>query len=345
MAQRDERFGWVCRLARLGLVAAVTILALAAIGTLLLIFTAERHQLAVLLRLPEWLVIPALGLCVLGQAALALLCFVAYGLVRILAACEQNVYALSGRLQSMESLLSDSAANTREALGLASLSDKAKSLIFRERELEAMREAIHDDMIRQNYENAEAMIDQIEQEFGYAEEAQRLRQEVSESRKATLDEKIDAAIGRIQSLLDSHDWNRALRESHRIMRLFPDIEKVSSLPQRVANAQAKHKRRLLQEYGQAVRKNDIDRGVELLKELDLYLTRQEAAALQESARGVFRARLHQLGVQFAISVNDQQWAEAIAAGTEIIREFPNSRFAHEVRQKMPLLRAKVKAEA
>ena len=345
MAQHDGRFGWVCRLARLGLVAAVTILALAAIGTLLLIFTTEPRELAVLLRLPEWMVIPALGLCALAQAALALLCFVAYGLVVILAACEQNLYALSGRLQSMEALLSDSTATAKEALGLASLSDKAKGLIYRERELEAIREAIHDDIIRQNYQNAEAMIDQIEQEFGCAEEAQRLRQEVSESRKATLDEKIDAAIGRIQSLLDSHDWNRALRESHRIMRLFPDIEKVSSLPQRVSRAQARRKRQLLQEYGQAVRKNDIDRGVELLKELDLYVTRQEAAALQESARGVFKARLQQLGVQFAISVNEQQWGEAIGAGREIIREFPNSRFAQEVRQKLPLLRAKVKAKA
>jgi len=344
MAQHDGRFGWVCRLARLGLVAAVTILALAAIGTLLLIFTTEPYELAVLLRLPEWMVIPALGLCVLGQGALALMCFVAYGLVRIFAACEENVYALSGHLQSTEALLSDIAANAKNALGLASLSDKAKGLIYRERELEAMREAIHDDMIRQNYDSAETMIDQIEQEFGHPEEAQRLRQEVSESRKATLDEKIDAAIGRIQSLLDTHDWNRALRESHRIMRLFPDIEKVSSLPRRVARAQAKHKRQLLQEYGEAVRKNDIDRGVELLKELDLYLTPQEAAALQESARGVFKARLHQLGVQFAISVNEQQWAEAIAAGREIIREFPNSRFAQEVRQKMPLLRAKINAK-
>ncbi|MDP7290076.1 MAG: hypothetical protein QGH94_18990, partial [Phycisphaerae bacterium] len=201
-------------------------------------------------------------------------------------------------------------------------------------------EAVHHDLMRQQYASAEAMIDSIENDLGYTEEAQRLRQEVVQSRDATIDEKIDAAINRIMSLLDEQQWIRAGRETSRILKLFPENEKIAALPSRIVDAKTAYKKRLLQEYGEAVRKNDIDRGMELLRELDRYLTPEEGAALQESARGVFKARLRQLGVQFAISVNDQKWEEAVSAGEEIIREFPNSRMAQEVRGKLDAMKAK-----
>ena len=46
-------------------------------------------------------------------------------------------------------------------------------------------------------------------------------------------------------------------------------------------------------------RDDVDRSVALLKELDQYLTPSEAEAYKESARDVFRKRLQQMGVQFA----------------------------------------------
>jgi hypothetical protein len=197
--------------------------------------------------------------------------------------------------------------------------------------------------MRQQYDSAEAMINSIENDLGYTEEAARLRVEVKQSREATIDEKIEAAINRILSLLDEQQWTRALRETSRIVKLFPDNEKIAMLPQRISDAKIAYKKSLLQKYGEAVRKNDIDSGMELLRELDRYLTTEEGAALQESARGVFRARLRQLGVQFAISVNDQKWDEAVSAGEEIIREFPNSRMAEEVRGKLPALKTKIRS--
>ena len=207
--------------------------------------------------------------------------------------------------------------------------------------MEALREAIHEDLIRQDYRTAEALADTIETKLGYAEEAGRLREEIEKSRVATLEEKIDLAVQRIDGLCTQWKWSAAIRESQRILRLFPENGKVAELPDRIKNARAKHKRELLQNYGEAVRKNDVDRGVELLQELDAYLTPQEGAAMQESARGVFKARLHNLGVQFSICVTDERWADAIAAGESIMAEFPNSRFAHEVRGKMDMLRSRV----
>jgi len=341
MAEQTERFDWIRKLARVVLVIALCFVVLAIVTTVV--------TMVPVLQGPEtWKTLLYLLMAVAGELAVGLACFVGYGLVQAFLATESHEYharVMISRLERIESLLSDNAATHDSLLEFATLSDKAKSLIYREQELQAIREVVHHDLMSQDYETAEAMIDKIEKEFGYANEAAQLRLEVQTSREATLDEKIDAAIERIHALLRDQQWARAVRETQRVVKLFPDNDKISALPKHISGARTAYKKRLLQEYGEAVRKNDIDRGLELLKELDHYLTPQEGAALQESARGVFKARLHQLGVQFAISVNDQEWEEAIAAGQEIIAEFPNSRMAQEVRSKLDAMRAKARGKA
>jgi len=341
MDEQTERFNWIGKLARVALVVSLAFVALAMVYTVVVtlpLLQGPRQGMAVF----------DLLVALAGELALGLACFLGYGLVRAFLAAESHAYHTSvmvSRLERIESLLSDSAATHDSLLEFATLSDKAKSLIYREQEIQAVREAVHHDLMSQHYETAGAMIDKIEHEFGYADEAAQLRLEMQTSREATLDEKIDATIERIHSLLSEQQWARALRETQRVVKLFPDNEKISALPKQISAARTAYKKRLLQQYGEAVRKNDIDRGLDLLKELDRYLTPQEGAALQESARGVFKARLHQIGVQFAISVNDQEWEEAIAAGQEIIREFPNSRMAQEVRSKLDAMRAKARNKA
>jgi hypothetical protein len=199
--------------------------------------------------------------------------------------------------------------------------------------------------MRQDYQTANAIIDSAERNFGYVDEAKRLREEVEASRNESLDEKIDAAIERIKQIILEKDWARAIREAHRLIRLFPDREKVTHLPKRIEAARTSHKRELLQAYGEAVSRNDVDAGIGLLRQLDAYLTPQEAAALEESARGVFRAKLHNMGVEFALRVTEQQWDKALATGREIIDEFPNSRMAQEVREKLPQLRSRAQQQA
>jgi len=337
MLEGAGRHRWVTRAALASLIASLVLVSLAFVGTVaMLVITA--------LETPTVATIAPLGLAIVGEVVLVGWLFVLYGLVRVVVSNEEDVAGAIPRLGRIETLLGDQAKSSRKLADLATLSDQAKGLIFRERELEAFREAIHEDLIRQDYETALALIDGIEQKFGYADEAARLRKDVEQSRQATLGEKIDAAVSRIQESIDRKDWGRAIREGDRVLQLFPDNPKVASLPGRIQSARSKHKRDLLQAYGDAVRKNDVDRGIDILKELDTDLTPQEAAALEESARGVFRAKLHQLGVQFAIRVTEENWPEAITVGETIVSEFPNTRMAHEVRQKMGMLRARAEAQ-
>jgi hypothetical protein len=81
----------------------------------------------------------------------------------------------------------------------------------------------------------------------------------------------------------------------------------------------------------------VDKGIEILRELDQYLTKNEAAALEESARGVFRTKLHNMGLQFSLAVTEHNWRDALALGRQIMEEFPNSRMASEVRERIGIL--------
>ena len=349
MSKGTGRYGWVARLARIMLAATLVALSLLLVGSIVGVVDEIFRAVAsprgdggphgTVGPAIEWVLAVVTPLLAMGWL------FVGVGVIQALLAQERNAYAATGRLERIESLLEAQAASARQAADLAVLSDQAKSLLYRDREIEVIRETIHEDLMRQDYEAAEALAAVLADKSGYADEAARLRDEIESSRQATVEEKLDGAVQRIEKIMERQDWPRAMREAKRLVTMFPESSHVAALPQRVIDKQTRHKRSLLQEYGEAVRRNDVERGIELLKELDRYLTPQEAAALAESARGVFRAKLHNLGVQFAISVAEEQWADAVAGGEEIVREFPNSRMAREVQEKMDLLRSRAQGGA
>jgi len=327
MPDETGRFEWVARTARTVFIATEALLGLALVATVAVTVLKLLDPAENTAALP-WV------LAVVVELLAIFWTIVAYGVARVLVSCEFAVSTLPSRVGRLETILDGHGQSLKDLADVAPLSDNAKSLIYRDRELEALREAIHGDLIRQDYATARKLAEVIETRFSLPQEAAKLREEIKRSQEAGLEEKIDLAIQRIDELCQRQEWARALRESQRIMRLFPENPKVAALPERIRAARAQHKRDLLQAYGEAVRKNDVDAGVDLLKQLDAYLTPQEAAALEESARGVFKARLHNLGVQFAICVADQRWRDAIQAGKVLCQEFPNSRFAQEVREKL-----------
>jgi hypothetical protein len=64
--------------------------------------------------------------------------------------------------------------------------------------------------------------------------------------------------------------------------------------------------------------------------------------LQEAARDVFRTKLHNLGVQFSLAVSEKQWDRAFQIGGQIMRDFPNSKMAEEIREKWDILQQNVR---
>ncbi len=83
----------------------------------------------------------------------------------------------------------------------------------------------------------------------------------------------------------------------------------------------------------------------MLKDIDPYLTREEAQQLEDSARQIFKAKLLDLGMQFRSAVTDKRWDDAIKIGGDIRNEFPNSKMAQEVAESAEALHAKAASAA
>ena len=242
---------------------------------------------------------------------------------------DQIISAMEGQNKTLEQL--------RE---VTSLSDAAKQVAYRAKDLEALRAAIREDIGKGDFEAATMLVNEMERRFGYALEADKLREQINEQSRAAIDQRVADTVEHVELLCSRYDWPDATRESDRLLRLFPTHAEARRLPGKIANARDNHKRELLKLWKEAVARDDVDKSLDLLRELDPYLSSAEAEAYKESARDVFRKKLQQLGVQFALHVHDKNWAEALRIGRQITDEFPNTRMAQEVRDRLPILEEK-----
>ena len=218
------------------------------------------------------------------------------------------------------------------------MSDLMRRTEDRERDRQALREAIVADIEKQDYEAALALVDEMADNFGYVEEAEQYRQQIIDARARRREQLIEQAIHKIDTICRKHEWPLAEREVDRLMRLYPGDQRIAGLPRRLDHARVDHKRELEREFLRASEVGNTDRAMELLKVLDMYLTPQEAEVYQETARGVIGQARENLAVRFRMAVSDRDWIEALNVGEQVVREFPNSKMADEVRGMMDVLR-------
>lgn len=220
------------------------------------------------------------------------------------------------------------------------LSDQAKQLAFRQRESDAVRRAIEEEIQHGNWEGAAYLAAEIQRRFGYEREAAELRQRIDAAMTAYHQRQVDEHLAVFDKMLAEYRWSDAAEEMARLQMQFPDDPAMVHLPERLEQRRQQHKRQLLADWDAAVKRNDTDRSIEILTELDQYLTSGEADALKDSAREVFRTKLHNLGVRFSMLVSERNWTEALQVGREIVEEFPNSKMAAEVREHMEGLKSR-----
>ena len=224
------------------------------------------------------------------------------------------------------------------------ISDTAKQIAYRDREHTSLKQAIREDIDRHNYDVAMVLAMKMSKNYGYLEEAEMFREEILAARAAEMQQKVTEAVESLDEILSKQDWENAAREAERIQRLYPDSPQINNLNRRVAEAREHHKRALEREFLSAAERDDVEKALELLKELDRYLTPAEAEPFRETARGVIGKKRDNLGVQFKLAIHDKEWTQAVRVGEQIIREFPNSRMADEVRSMLDLLRERAAGE-
>jgi hypothetical protein len=218
------------------------------------------------------------------------------------------------------------------------LSDRAKHIAFRDKDRDAIRNAVREDIARQDWDAATKLADDLENEFGLKAEAERFREEIRVKCQECSLKQVEDGLAAIDRHTRAEQWNSALREAEKLIQSHADNERVRNLPQEIESRRQAYKRRLLDSWNEAVARHDVDGSIEILKQLDTYLTPKEAEGMQETARHIFREKLNTLGKQFALAVQEHRWGEATRVGDAIVRDFPNTRIAQEVREKMDVLR-------
>jgi hypothetical protein len=273
-------------------------------------------------------------------AALALLATVililskTFKILNSLAENGAKLEKITETLEKNRSVLTQINQNTR-------ISEAAKAIAFRDADTQSLREAVFDKLQQQDFDTTYEIIDEIARRVEYKSLAEQLRIQANNYRDATDAERVNQVIAHIEKLFESSQWAKASTQIERLIRDFPKSENAKAMRQKLLDKKEERKKILLNAWDDAIKRQATDRSLEILRELDLYLTPNEGLALQEAAKDVFRNKLHNLGVQFSLAVSGKQWEKAIEAGEQIIRDFPNSRMAEEIHEKWYILKQKV----
>ncbi len=227
----------------------------------------------------------------------------------------------------------------------AHLSDTAKEIVFRDSEQMELGEAALTKLHQHDFDDAEAMVEAMVKYPKYKDLASRLKRMAEKYRSATEEGRINQIITHIEDLFEQKLWIQAAAQIENLLKTFSYSDKAKTMPDRLRQRKDRQKRELLADWDIAVREKNTDRGLEILKELDLYLTPNEALALRESASSVFKTKLHNLGVEFSVAVAEQNWKKALETGRDIVQNFPNSRMAAEIRSKLDILSERAKKTA
>lgn len=245
---------------------------------------------------------------------------------------------LAGELEKMRQVLNQVNQGMR-------LSETARAIAFRDSDVQTLRDAVFDKLQQKDFEAAYEIIDEIAHRTGYKKLAEQLHVQADKYRDATDVERMNQSIAHIEKHLEDHQWAKASTQIELLIKEYPANEKALSMRQRLTEKKEERKKVLLNSWDDAVKRQATDRSLEILRELDQYLTPNEGLALQEGARDVFRTKLHNLGVQFSLAISGKQWTKALETGMEIIRDFPNSRMAEEIREKIDALKTHAQQKA
>jgi len=280
--------------------------------------------------------IPQLIWLIISLVVTAALIFILSKTSRILGTLEDNKAKLDNIVETLEK----NRAVLSKIDQSAHLSETAKAIAFRDTDIQTLREAVFDKLQQQDFDSAFELIDEIDRRAEYKQLAEQLRLQAGKYHDATDAERENQIIAHVEKQFESYQWAKASVLIERLIRDYPKSEKAKAMRQKLLDKKEERKKILLNAWDDAVKRQATDRSLEILRELDMYLSPNEGLALQEAARDVFRTKLHNLGVQFSIAVSGKQWDKAVETGTQITRDFPNSKMAEEIRERLDILKQK-----
>lgn len=221
------------------------------------------------------------------------------------------------------------------------LSENAKRVLFRDRELDLLRRTIQDDMASGDVHSALMLCDQMASEFGAVEESEKLRSQIQSALHQQHQTRIQEELKLLEDLLSQHNWVEAYQYAAKMRRLYPETPLLHGIEQHIADARVQYRHSLEERFVEAAEKNEIEQSMELLKELDRYLTPDEARQFRDTANSVISSYRDTLVTRFKMAVSDLRWSQAVEFGEAITTQFPNTTIAQEVKDMLEMIQERV----
>ena len=86
------------------------------------------------------------------------------------------------------------------------LSEQAKSVAYREKDREALRRAIQEDLVKRDWEAALVLVDEMDNRFGYKQEAEQIRGEINQKFADHIRRQVQAGVAIIDRHMSNQQW-------------------------------------------------------------------------------------------------------------------------------------------
>ena len=240
----------------------------------------------------------------------------------------------SERLASMHAI-------AENALDQATLSDAAKRMLNREKELDLLRMVIEQDIAAANFDAALHLVGELTSHFGLLEEAESLRTRIDDASRAKVQQRIALGVQEVNQALREGDYDAARVVATRLGRLFPDNPAVQELDERVRVFRRQHAAGLATSLDAARAEDRLDDAMRLLAELDQTVDSDEAKRLAPIAKAIIDRHRENIAERFRTALEERRWADALALGESITECYPNSRMAIEASTMLDDLRQRM----
>ena len=256
-----------------------------------------------------------------------------------------NGWCLSASLQRKNTNEpSDDSVKLDSILEAMQMSENAKRILFRDRELLLLRETVQNDIAKSDFHAALVLCDQMANVFGAVEEAEEMRTRVQEIIHQHHEDRIQDEMLQLAEFIQKQQWVEAYQFSARMRRLYPESPLLHGLEQKIADARTQYRHQLEDSFLYSAENEEVETAMVLLRELDGYLTPEEARKFRDTATDVITKFRVSLGERFKMAVKDHRWKEVIGFGEEITIQFPNTKMAEEAAEMIKTIRSRATEE-
>lgn len=221
------------------------------------------------------------------------------------------------------------------------LSDGAKRLLYRDRELDLVRMVLERDIAAGDHDAALRLVDELGTQFGRLEEAEDHRSRIASLREAEVRDRLAEGMAIIRRHLANGDWSNATAEADRLHRLLPGEAGLDGLANQITSARIRHAAGIETRMRDAHAEGRIDDAMRMLRELDRHLEGDESSRVVDVAQAIIVGHRDLVGHRFRDAVSEKRWSDAIELGESIVRDYPNTRMAEETTGLLPGLRARL----